>query len=101
VIQAHRRFATGIYAIWYPVVERRRINLMEEKLVNSGIKRIQLFELGQRSTSQSNRMHAAGMIVINAPWPLFAKMEALLPKLASVMTLSGKPHYRCEELVGE
>lgn len=101
LIQAHRRFATGIYAIWYPVVERRRVIQMEEKLAASGIRKIQLFELGQRSSSQSSRMHAAGMIVVNAPWPLFARMKTLLPKLADAMTISGKPHYRCEELVGE
>jgi len=99
--QAHRRFATGIYAIWYPVVERRRINQLEASLVDSGIRRIQLFELGQRSLSQSSRMHAAGMILVNAPWPLFARMKSLLPRLAQAMTISGKPHYRCEELVGE
>lgn len=101
LLRAHKRFATGIYAIWYPVVERRRINQIEATLINSGIRRIQLFELGQRSLSHSSRMHAAGMIVINAPWPLFARMQTLLPKLADTLTVSGNPHYRCEELVGE
>ena len=99
--KAYRRFATGIYAIWYPVVERRRINDLEKALLDSSIQRIQLFELGQQSLSQSSRMHAAGMIVVNPPWPLFAKMQTLLPKLAEAMAIVGKPHYRCEELVGE
>ena len=99
--KAHRRFATGIYAIWYPVVERRRINAMESALVNSGIRRIQLFELGQQGLSQTSRMHAAGMIVVNPPWPLFAKMQTLLPKLAEALAIVGKPHYRCEVLVEE
>lgn len=99
--KAHRRFATGIYAIWYPVVERRRINALEQALLASGIQRIQLFELGQQSLSQTSRMHAAGMIVVNPPWPLFTKMQTLLPKLAEAMAIVGKPHYRCEELVGE
>jgi 23S rRNA (adenine2030-N6)-methyltransferase len=101
LIKAHRRFATGIYAIWYPVIERRRINTLEQALLKSGIPRIQLFELGQQSLSQTSRMHAAGMVVVNPPWPLFAKMQTLLPKLAKVMTIVGKPHYRCVELVGE
>jgi 23S rRNA (adenine2030-N6)-methyltransferase len=101
VLQAHRRFATGIYAIWYPVVERRRINAMETTLIKSGIRRIQLFELGQQGLSQSGRMHAAGMILVNAPFTLFARMQALLPRLARIMTISGKSHFRCEELAGE
>lgn len=99
--QSHRRLATGIFLVWYPVVERRRINLLEEALVQSGIHRIQLFELGQRSMSQSSRMHAAGMIVVNPPWTLFSRMNTLLPALADAMTISGKPHFRCVELAGE
>ena len=99
--KAHRRFATGTYALWYPVVERRRIAELEKTLINSGIRRIQLFELGQQALSQTSRMHANGMIVINPPWPLFAKMQELLPKLAKAMTIVGKPYYRCEEIVGE
>lgn len=101
LVKAHRRFASGIYAIWYPVVERRRINALEKAIVNTGIRRIQLFEVGQQSLSQTSRMHAAGMLVVNPPWPLFEKMQALLPKLAAAFAIVGKPHYRCEELVGE
>lgn len=101
LIKAHRRFATGTYALWYPVVERRRIVELEKTLINSGIRRIQLFELGQQALSQTSRMHANGMIVVNPPWPLFEKMQTLLPKLARAMTIVGKPYFRCEEIVGE
>lgn len=101
VINAHQRFATGIYCIWYPVVERERIKRMEKKLVASGIRRIQRFELGHLSTEEGRGMHATGMIVINPPWTLFAKMEALLPLLVETLG-TGQPYqFLCEQWAGE
>jgi len=46
VVQAHKRFSTGTFAIWYPVALRQRIDEMELALQKSGIKNIQLMELG-------------------------------------------------------
>ncbi|WP_351059956.1 23S rRNA (adenine(2030)-N(6))-methyltransferase RlmJ, partial [Psychrobacter sp. TB20-MNA-CIBAN-0197] len=46
LVKAHLRFATGTYMIWYPVVDRERIDNMEQGLIDSGMRNIQLFELG-------------------------------------------------------
>lgn len=96
VIKAHKRFATGTYCIWYPVVDRHRIDRMERQLADSGIRRVQLFEFGQQ---KGTGMYASGMIAINPPWTLMAKMQTLLPPLAA--RLFSDPAYRCVELVGE
>ncbi len=101
LIAAHKRFATGTYALWYPVVERDRINTLEKKLRNSGIKNIQLFELGQEPDSIERGMTAAGMIVINPPWTLKQKLKTLLPKLADTIGINGKGNFRCETITGE
>lgn len=100
LVKAHHKFATGIYALWYPVVDRARINTLEQKLIQSGIKRIQRFELGLSADTEGRGMTSSGMIVINPPWTLMATMQALLPKLAN--QLAGKQGvWRCDELVGE
>ena len=101
VIKAHRKFATGIYAIWYPVVERKRIQQMESKLIASGIKGIQLFELAVKADSDKRGMTASGMIIINPPWGLYEKMFLLLPKLTKLMQQEESAFSRCETLVGE
>ena len=99
--KAYRRFATGIYAIWYPVVDRYRIDKMENRFVVSDIKRVQLFELSQRADSSGKGMTAAGMIVVNPPWTLMATMQQILPKLACDLGARDKPVFRCRELVSE
>ena len=101
VAKAHRRFATGTYCIWYPVVDRTRIDKMEQGLIESGIRRIQLFELGQDDGKSNKGMYASGMIVINPPWTLMTKMQALLPYLADKLSPQSPYRYRCVELVGE
>lgn len=45
----HKRFAVGTYALWYPVINRRKNQLLEKAIQNSGINNVQLFELGIRN----------------------------------------------------
>lgn len=96
----YRRFATGTYALWYPVIDRSRNQALERALQNSGIKNIQLFELGMQADSHEHGMTASGMIIINPPWTLAAQMRQVLPWLAK--TLAGEAGFwRVQELVPE
>jgi len=100
VKKAHRKFATGVYALWYPVVARERIDKIEKVLRNSGIPRIQLFELGLSADTEGRGMTSSGMIVINPPFTLMNKMQSLLPQLAQLLA-GDSGVWRCEELAGE
>lgn len=97
----HKRFATGTYALWYPVIERSRNQKLERALQATGIKNVQLFELGIRADSHEHGMTASGMIVINPPWTLAAEMRQVLPWLADVLGNNGEGFYRMEMLVAE
>ncbi|MDR7088506.1 MULTISPECIES: 23S rRNA (adenine(2030)-N(6))-methyltransferase RlmJ [Cellvibrio] len=102
LLQAHKRFATGTYAIWYPVVLRQRIDEMELALKKSGIKNIQLMEFGLRADNPEYGMTSSGMIVINPPWTLWGAMEETLPWLAENLGgETGEAFYRLEQLVPE
>ncbi|MPW29198.1 23S rRNA (adenine(2030)-N(6))-methyltransferase RlmJ [Agarivorans sp. B2Z047] len=99
--EAHKRFASGTYALWYPVVDRHRIDKLEKQLINSGISNIQLFELGIRHDSEEFGMTASGMIVINPPWTLMKEMQEVLPYLAETLGEEGEGNWRAEVLVEE
>ncbi len=101
VIQAHKRFATGTFAIWYPVVLRQRIDEMETALQKSGIKNIQLIELGLQPDNPEHGMTSSGMIVINPPWTLWSAMEEALPWLVDQLGKNDEGFYRLEQLVPE
>jgi len=101
VIQAHKRFATGTFLIWYPVVLRQRIDEMEMAFKKSGITNIQLFELGIVPDHPEHGMTSSGMIVINPPWTLWAAMEECLPYLVDTLCDKDAGFYRIEQLVTE
>ena len=99
--EAHRRFATGSYALWYPVVERARIERLERALIDSGIRNSHLYELAIAPDSAGHGMTGSGMIVINPPWTLRDEMAATLPWLAEALGYAGSGRWRAVELVPE
>jgi 23S rRNA (adenine2030-N6)-methyltransferase len=101
VIKAHKKAATLTYAVWYPVVERRRINHLERRFIDSGLRDIQRFELAVAPDSEGLGMTAAGMIVINPPWTLREKMSHLLPRLVAALKQNAGAFSKCDVLVGE
>lgn len=101
LIQMYKRFATGTYALWYPVIERGRNEVLEMALKKSGILNIALFELGIAPDNSGRGMNASGMIVINPPWHLADTMKNVLPYLAEILGEKGEGHFRMETLVGE
>jgi 23S rRNA (adenine2030-N6)-methyltransferase len=101
LIQMHKRFATGTYALWYPVVDRSRNQQLEKAIKTSGLKNVQLFELGIKTDTHEHGMTASGMIVVNPPWTLAPEMQQTLPWLADILGIEGAGKYRIETLVGE
>jgi len=101
LIQMHRRFATGSYALWYPVIDRKRNQQLEKVLKTTDIANIQLFELGIKEDSLEHGMTASGMIVINPPWTLAADMQQTLPWLCNALGVDGAGSFRIETLVAE
>ena len=97
---AYKKFPTGIYALWYPVVDRKIIDTLERKLIRSGIANIQRYELGIAPDQFGTGMSANGMIVINPPWTLMDKMSKILPKLTNILG-SDDAFYKCDQLVNE
>lgn len=101
IIEAHKRFATGTYLLWYPVVMRQRIDEMERALQKSGIRNIQLFELGIAPDTLEPGMTASGMMVINPPWTLWSAMKLALPYLAQTLSATDAGFFRQVQLVDE
>lgn len=99
--QMHKRFSTGTYLLWYPVIDRERNNALEKALIKTEIPNIQLFELGIALDESKRGMTASGMIVINPPWNLAKTMQIALPWLAQCLGENNKGTYRFETLAAE
>lgn len=97
----HRRFATAVYAVWYPLVEARRVKTLETAFINSGMRRIHLYEVCLTARHPGRGMSGAGMIVVNPPWRLREEVHQALAYLAPLVSDTGEPIFRCVELAGE
>ncbi len=78
---AHARWATGIFAIWYPIKERATIWRFHDALERTGIRKILNAELLIHAEDNHLRLNGCGMIIVNPPWQLDQTLEAVLPAL--------------------
>lgn len=101
IVEGYKRFATGTYAIWYPVVLRQQIKRMISQLEATGIRKILQIELAVRPDSDQRGMTASGMIVINPPWKLEQQMQKVLPWLHKTLVPEGTGHTLVEWIVPE
>ncbi|WP_193015824.1 23S rRNA (adenine(2030)-N(6))-methyltransferase RlmJ [Proteus sp. FME41] len=101
VVEGYKRFATGTYAIWYPVVHRQQIKRMLKDLESTGIRRILQIELAVKPDNDQLGMTASGMIVINPPWKLESQMKSILPWLHKTLVPEGIGHTSVEWVVPE
>ena len=84
--KAYRRFATGVYALWYPVIERSITEKMHQRLIDAGIPRQLRIEHCVKPDGAVRGMTGSGMLFINPPWQLHDQAVTLLPWLNQVLT---------------
>ncbi|MEY4211601.1 MAG: hypothetical protein RLZ92_1982 [Pseudomonadota bacterium] len=97
---AHRRFATGIYGLWYPVIDRTNTERMLQRLTETGIPKQLRIEHCIAEDSAVRGMTGSGMLFINPPWQLEQQAQKLLPWLNQHLT-AGKGHWKIEWQVPE
>jgi 23S rRNA (adenine2030-N6)-methyltransferase len=79
---AHRRWPSGIYALWYPVKDLVAIDRFRAELAQSGIPRVIRAELLIRSRAAAGRFNGTGLVICNPPWKFEDTLTALLSGLA-------------------
>lgn len=78
--EAYKRFATGIYLVWYPIVDEKLIEKFYSQIKELKIEKILISEI-IIDEGIKNGFKGCGMIIINAPWQLDEKLSTALPLL--------------------
>jgi 23S rRNA (adenine2030-N6)-methyltransferase len=97
--RAHKKWATGLYALWYPLKEPREVNGFIADLKATGIKKMLRAELTV-SPAVAGNLYGTGMIVVNPPYTLEGELNVVLPVLAKVLE-QGRGGHRVEWIRGE
>jgi 23S rRNA (adenine2030-N6)-methyltransferase len=98
---AYRKWATGIYALWYPIKGRAEPDALVKRLRRLAIPKILRAELIVSSLSDPTRLNGCGLILVNPPWTLEAELATLLPELAGLFGRGGKAGFALDWLSGE
>jgi 23S rRNA (adenine2030-N6)-methyltransferase len=98
---AHRKWASGIYLLWYPIKERTVPDALARRLRHTGIAKMLRAELSVTVPQHGQRLGACGLIVVNPPWPLAGELQILLPELAAILSSAGGGAHRLDWLAGE
>ena len=101
LVKAHRKFSTGIYALWYPIKEPRAVNAFVSALKATGIAKMLRTELSVSAATVPPRLVGSGMIIVNPPFTLEAELKVLLPALVAIFGEAGAGRHRIEWIRGE
>ena len=99
IVKAWRKWATGVYMLWYPIKDRRAVGAFAGALAASGTPKILRAELAVGAGA--GELEAAGLVLINPPWRLAEELKILLDPLAGVLVRGPGCGYRLDWLRGE
>jgi 23S rRNA (adenine2030-N6)-methyltransferase len=79
--EAYRRFATGIYCIWFPIKEFHAIRQFYQDLQSLEIPKILAIEYIVDTQFPADSLNGCGLVLINPPWQIEDNLSQLLPLL--------------------
>ena len=86
--EALQRFATGCYAIWYPMISRRESAVLPDRMKKIAASHTRSWlkaELRVENAPGERRLQASGMFIINPPWTLEKHLAEALPTLTKAL----------------
>jgi 23S rRNA (adenine2030-N6)-methyltransferase len=86
VAAAYRRFATGIYLIWYPIKSAAAANSFCGQLLSSGATEALRIDIDRGAAAREGAMTKAGLVVLNPPYGFSREMDTALAEIAPMLS---------------
>ena len=100
IINAYKKFTTGTYILWYPVVKRELVDQMKTNFTKSDVKNVLQVELCLTADTEEYGMTGTGLFIVNPPWLLNNQLEEILPYLKQKLG-SSQTTYLLEQIIEE
>jgi 23S rRNA (adenine2030-N6)-methyltransferase len=94
-----RRFAQGVYLLWYPVKADATAETIVRAVKEMGVPATLNVELRVREAFAAGGLAGSGLVILNAPWKLDEDLRLLVPALAARMGLGDWGQGKVEWLV--
>lgn len=99
---AYKKWTTGVFALWYPIKDRARVERFEKKMIKTGIRRQLVCEICVWPDDTEIGLNGCGLLIINPPWQFAEDAEQALQWLLPHLRMQeGKGSATVKWLVGE
>ena len=92
-----QRFATGTYAVWYPLLQRREsIQLPENLRRAAGADWLDVALQVNAPSPDGLGLHGSGLFIVNPPWKLAEQMRGIMPWLTRALAQDAGATFRLD-----
>lgn len=92
--EAYRRFATGIFMLWYPIKDLRAVDAFRREIAQLRLPKTLKVELDFAEVRRAGELSGSGLIVVNPPFTLADELRIVLNALAPLLARDGKGRAR-------
>jgi 23S rRNA (adenine2030-N6)-methyltransferase len=96
--EAHNRWATGSYLIWYPIKDAHETEAFARRLARMRMAKVLRLEASVDARRAGGRLAGCGLIAVNPSWPLEKEAGVLFAQLVKVLARKGSGNYRIDWL---
>ena len=89
-----KRFATGTYLIWYPLLQRPEPSEMIDQLTQLNADFCQVEMTVQAPNVDGYGMHGSGMFIVNQPYTMPNILHETMPTLTHLLALDDTAHFQ-------
>ena len=90
---ATRKWATGIYTVWYPIKEPAAVASFHDQMSALGLARHCTIEIQRDAAPNAPALRGCGLFVINPPYGLAEEAALLVPFLCDVFSDAALPPF--------
>lgn len=86
------RWPTGMFAVWYPIKQRRLVVPFLRRVAKLPCKDALVVELHVRPDDSPLRLNGSGLVIVNPPYRLDADLAPVMPMLVRLLGEPGANH---------
>ncbi|MBN9551523.1 MAG: 23S rRNA (adenine(2030)-N(6))-methyltransferase RlmJ [Alphaproteobacteria bacterium] len=101
LLKARRRWPGGIYALWYPIKDRKAVTAFRAALKETGIPKLLDIAFEIRPASDEPSLDGSGLMVVNPPYTLEGELKVVLPALHKALAVRPPSRWTLDWLAGE
>jgi len=99
--EALRRFPSGVYALWYPLTQRARVDEFVAAIMHLAPPPTLLAELAVAGDNSDRKLKGCGLVIVNPPWQFEPNVRLALDFLAPILAQESGGSARTTWLVPE